>query len=65
MRTRQWLHSFLTLGARSKADRIPSREIERQEDTVLRALELLETQPKLLEQTTPELTTVKKTGTLG
>lgn len=42
---RDWLRGFLQLGARAKVDGIPPADIERQEDTVLRALELLEEQP--------------------
>jgi len=43
--TRVWLRSFLNLGLRKQQDNIPGRDIERQEDTVLRALEMLDTQP--------------------
>lgn len=44
-RTRAWLHGFLHLGARADKDEIPPRDIERQEDTVLRALDILDTRP--------------------
>lgn len=44
MRDRAWLRTFLALDARARETVLP-RDIERQEDTVLRALELLETQP--------------------
>ncbi|NUQ72876.1 MAG: DEAD/DEAH box helicase family protein [Polyangiaceae bacterium] len=44
-RDRTWLRGFLHLGARAIADGIPTRDIERQEDTVLRALSLLGGQP--------------------
>lgn len=47
-RTRQWLRTFLNLGARKSADSIPQRDIERQEDTVLRALETLEERPGII-----------------
>ena len=45
LRTRAWLRSFLQLGARADKDGIPPRDIERQEDTVLRALDILDTRP--------------------
>ena len=45
MRTRAWLRGFLHLGARADKDGIPPRDIERQEDTVLRALDMLDTRP--------------------
>lgn len=45
MRTRAWLRGFLHLGARADKDGIPPRDIERQEDTVLRALDILDTRP--------------------
>ena len=41
-RTREWLRDFLCLGARAEKDGIPSRDVERQEDTVLRALDMLD-----------------------
>jgi superfamily II DNA or RNA helicase len=44
-RDRAWLRGFLRLDARAGADGIPQRDIDRQEDTVLRALALLEGQP--------------------
>ena len=39
------LRSFLNLGARREAEGIPERDIQRQEDTILRALDLLEQKP--------------------
>lgn len=45
VRTREWLRSFLRLDARAQVDNIPSRDILRQEDTVLGALEVLEERP--------------------
>jgi len=45
MRTRAWLRDFLHLGARADKDGIPPRDIERQEDTVLRALDILDARP--------------------
>ena len=47
-RTREWLRSFLKLGARMEKDGIPATDIERQEDTVLRAIDLLEDRPGIL-----------------
>ena len=47
-RTREWLRSFLKLGARAELDGIPSADIERQEDTVLRAIDMLEDRPGIL-----------------
>ncbi|HSN98989.1 MAG TPA: DEAD/DEAH box helicase family protein, partial [Candidatus Nanopelagicales bacterium] len=44
-RDRAWLRGFLRLDARASADGISRRDIERQEDTVLRALALLDGQP--------------------
>jgi superfamily II DNA or RNA helicase len=44
-RNREWLRSFLRLDARSSTLTVPTRDIERQEDTVLRALSLLDQQP--------------------
>lgn len=43
-RTREWLRSFLRLGARSEGTLL-DRDVVRQEDTVLRALTLLDAQP--------------------
>ncbi|MEY3226969.1 MAG: hypothetical protein RLZZ536_1588, partial [Planctomycetota bacterium] len=47
-RTREWLRSFLTLNARAEKDGIPAADIERQEDTVLRAIDMLEDRPGIL-----------------
>ena len=44
-RTRAWLRDFLLLDARADKDGIPARDIERQEDTVLRALDILDRRP--------------------
>jgi hypothetical protein len=45
-RDREWLRGFLRLDARAdEGASIPQRDVERQEDTVLRALTLLEAQP--------------------
>jgi hypothetical protein len=44
-RTREWLRGFLQLGARADKDGIPIADIERQEDTVLGALDMLEERP--------------------
>ena len=44
-RTRAWLRDFLLLDARADKDGIPPRDIERQEDTVLRALDILDRRP--------------------
>ena len=45
-RNREWLRGFLHLGARaSDGAVVPRRDVERQEDTVLRALELLDRAP--------------------
>lgn len=45
-RNRDWLRSFLRLNARShEGATVPKRDVERQEDTVLRALALLDEQP--------------------
>jgi superfamily II DNA or RNA helicase len=46
--TREWLRSFLNLGARAAQESIPLADIERQEDTVLRAAEMLEQRPGIL-----------------
>jgi hypothetical protein len=43
-RSRDWLRTFLHLEARAD-NTVPLRDIERQEDTVLRALQLLDEQP--------------------
>ncbi len=46
LRDRSWLRTFLQLDARSNAGAtVPLRDVERQEDTVLRAISLLESQP--------------------
>lgn len=47
-RTREWLRSFLNLGARAEQDGIPTADVERQEDTVLRALDMLDVRPGIL-----------------
>ncbi|WP_253816255.1 helicase-related protein [Myxococcus xanthus] len=44
-RERTWLRSFLHLDARADSTVVPLRDIERQEDTVLRALEMFDDQP--------------------
>ncbi|MGE3673355.1 MAG: helicase-related protein [Polyangiaceae bacterium] len=45
-RNREWLRGFLRLDARADAGAtVPERDVERQEDTVLRALSLLDEQP--------------------
>lgn len=44
-RDRTWLRSFLDLGAMATQANISAKDIERQEDTVLRALEILEGAP--------------------
>ncbi|MDG2539819.1 helicase-related protein [Dyella jiangningensis] len=44
-RTREWLRRFLHLGARAEKDGIPLRDVERQEDTVIRALDMLDERP--------------------
>jgi len=44
-RDRTWLRSFLDLGARAARDGVPSDDVERQEDTVLRALAMLDERP--------------------
>ena len=43
--TRKWLRTFLNLGARATKDGIPQSDVERQEDTVLRALAMLDQRP--------------------
>ncbi|MFY0522507.1 SNF2-related protein [Archangium gephyra] len=45
MRTREWLRSFLQLGARGDLDSVPSADVLRQEDTVLQALDILDEEP--------------------
>lgn len=47
-RTREWLRNFLMLGARAGKDGIPWADIERQEDTVLRALDMLDSRPGVI-----------------
>jgi superfamily II DNA or RNA helicase len=44
-RDRDWLRAFLRLDVRAKADGISAADIQRQEDTVLRALSMLESRP--------------------
>ena len=44
-RDRDWLRSFLDLGAMATQANISLKDIERQEDTVLRALEILDGAP--------------------
>jgi len=44
-RDRTWLRTFLDLGAHAKQGNISARDIERQEDTVLHALEILQESP--------------------
>lgn len=44
-RDQAWLRTFLDLGAHAQQGNISLRDIERQEDTVLRALEILEDHP--------------------
>jgi hypothetical protein len=46
--TREWLRSFLTLSARADKEGIPLADIERQEDTVLRAADMLKQRPGIL-----------------
>ncbi|PRP94896.1 SNF2-related protein [Enhygromyxa salina] len=46
--TLDWLRCFLQLGARRAQDGIPSRDVRRQEDTVLRALHTLEDRPGVI-----------------
>lgn len=48
VRTREWLRSFLTLGRDAEIEQIPAGDIERQEDTVLRALDILDRSPGVL-----------------
>ncbi len=47
-RNKEWLRSFLTLGRDAKDEGILDEDIERQEDTVLRALEILDRSPGVL-----------------
>ena len=47
-RTREWLRGFLQLGARAEKDGIPGSDVERQEDTVLRALDMLDDRPGIV-----------------
>ena len=47
-RTRGWLRRFLNLGARAEKDGIPIADIERQEDTVIRALDMLDERPGIV-----------------
>jgi superfamily II DNA or RNA helicase len=47
-RTREWLRGFLALGARAEQDGIPTADVERQEDTVLRALDMLGDRPGIV-----------------
>lgn len=46
--TREDLRAFLQLGARARRDGITSSEIERQEDTVIRALRMLDDRPGIV-----------------
>ncbi len=41
----KWLQSFLNLGARSKNEAIPIEDIERQENTVIQAMNMLDKSP--------------------
>src|SRR5690349_12695779 len=45
LRDRTWLRTFLDLGAHAQQGNISTRDIDRQEDTVLRALEILHDNP--------------------
>ena len=47
-RTREWLRGFLQLGARAEKDGIAPADVERQEDTVLHALNMLEERPGIV-----------------
>ena len=47
-RTRDWLRGFLNLGARAEKDGIPTSDVERQEETILRALDMLDNRPGIL-----------------
>ncbi len=44
-RNRAWLRTFLHLDAEAEREKIPASEIERQEDTVLSALDILDREP--------------------
>ena len=48
IRTRDWLRTFLHLGARAEKDGIPISDVERQENTVIRALNMLDYQPGIV-----------------
>ena len=48
MRTRKWLRGFLDLGATRDEENIAAASIELQEDTVLSALNILDTEPGVL-----------------
>lgn len=48
MRDREWLRSFLHLDVRADVLTVPRQDVERQEDTVLRALSMLDSQPGLI-----------------
>lgn len=48
VRTRDWLRTFLHLGARAEKDGIPSADVERQEATVIRALDMLDSRPGIV-----------------
>jgi len=47
-RDRTWLRTFLHLDSRADTLSVPRRDVERQEDTVLRALTLLDQQPGVM-----------------
>jgi hypothetical protein len=47
-RNREWLRTFLRLGARAEKDGIPIADVERQEDTVIRALDMLDDRPGIV-----------------
>lgn len=47
-RTREWLRGFLRLGARAEKDGIPIGDVARQEDTVIRALDMLDERPGIV-----------------
>lgn len=47
-RTREWLRTFVRLGARAEKDGIPATDVERQEDTVIRALDMLDERPGIV-----------------
>ena len=48
VRTRDWLRTFLHLDARARKDGIPSSDVERQEATVIRALDMLDNRPGIV-----------------